>query len=180
VKKGNKVSNINVSSGVTLVELVIVMVILGILAAIGSGILLESADIFVLAKARRDVLAEGRYAIERISREIREEIEDPAADITSFTATNFTFTDPDSNSISFFQSGSTLLRNSDLLASSIDSLSFSYLEADGTTAAAAADIWRIGISLTLAAGGESTTLRSEVFPRNFYDDNAGFDGWSEQ
>ena len=164
--------------GFTLIELVMVIAILSVIGVFGSQMFLETAQIFLEARNRRDVVQEVRYAIERMSREIREDI-DSTSDVTAFTSSTFTYTDPSSTSISFTKSGSDLLRNSDVLAGNVSALTFTYLKADGTTASATSDIWRIKVSLTIAKGNETITLQTQVFPRNLYNDIVGFAGWAE-
>jgi prepilin-type N-terminal cleavage/methylation domain-containing protein len=168
-----------VEGGFTLIELIIVIGILSVIGVFGSQMFLETTEIFLEARNRRDAVHEARYAIERMSREIREDI-DSTADIIAFTASTFTYTDPNSASISFTKSGNDLLRNSDVLAGNVSDLTFTYLKADGTTASSASDIWRIKILLTVAKDDATITLQSQVFPRNLYNDITGFAGWAEQ
>lgn len=165
--------------GFTLIELIMVIAILSVIGVFGSQMFLETTEIFLEARNRRDVIQEARYAIERMSREIREDV-DATTDITTFSASTFTYTDPNSNSISFTKSGSNLLRNSDVLAGNVSDLTLAYLKADGTTASSASDIWRIKISLTVAKDDAAITLQSQVFPRNLYNDNTAFASWAEQ
>ncbi len=165
--------------GFTLIELIMVIAILSVIGVFGSQMFLETTQIFLEARNRRDAVQEARYAIERMSREIREDI-DATTDITAFSASTFTYTDPNSASVSFTKSGSNLLRNSDVLAGDVSALTFSYLKSNGATASSASDIWRIKVSLTVAKGNETITLQTQIFPRNLYNDITGFAGWAEQ
>ena len=165
--------------GFTLIEFVMVIAILGVIGVFGSQMFLETAEIFFEARNRRNVVQEARYGIERMTREIREDI-DTTTDITTFTASTLTYTDPNLTSVTFTKSGSDLLRNSDVLAGNVSALTFTYLKADGTTATSASDIWRIRVSLTVTQEDATITLQAQVFPRNLYNDIAGFASWAEQ
>lgn len=58
-------------SGFTLIELVTVIVILSILAVIGSGFMVRSAESYHQSVNRSQLIQQGRQAIERITRELR-------------------------------------------------------------------------------------------------------------
>jgi len=60
------------SSGFTLVEIVISIVLLGILAAVGSNMIYDSFRTTRLVDANQASRAQLRYAVERLAREIRE------------------------------------------------------------------------------------------------------------
>lgn len=169
----------NDRSGFTLIELIMVIAILSVIGVFGSQMFLETTEIFLEARNRRDAIHEARYAIERMSREIREDI-DATTDITTFSTSTLTYTDPNNASVSFTRSGSNLLRNSDVLAGDVSALTFSYLKSNGATAFLASNIWRIKVSLTVANGNETITLQTQIFPRNLYNDITGFAGWAEQ
>ena len=165
--------------GFSLIKLVIVIAILSLIGVFGSQMFLETTQVFLEARGRRDVVQEARYAIERMSREIREGIDTPS-DIITFTASTFTYIDPNSVTISFTRSGSNLLRNTDVLAGNVSALTFTYLRDNGSIATLTSQIWRIQISLTLQVGNADVTLETQVFPRNFYNDNTNFASWAEQ
>jgi len=58
-------------SGFTLVELVAVIVIISILAVIGSGFMLQTADSYHQSVSRSQLIQSGRQAVERITRQLR-------------------------------------------------------------------------------------------------------------
>lgn len=59
------------NKGFTLVELVIVIVLLGILSVGASGFIRLGSEMFVDTKNRSDMVATGRFVIERLNRELR-------------------------------------------------------------------------------------------------------------
>ena len=81
------------------------------------------------------------------------------------TSTALTFDDAADNTIAFSLSGSDLLRNGDLLAQGLTSLTFTYWKSDGTAAAVAADLHLVEIDLTAQTGSEPYRLQAAVFPR---------------
>lgn len=57
--------------GFTLVELIAVIVILGIVSALGSGFLISISDSYHKAQMRAKLIAKGRVVTEQISRQLR-------------------------------------------------------------------------------------------------------------
>lgn len=62
------------NEGIYLIEMVMAMVLLGIVGLSLSGILTQSAQIFVEGTARELTLQEGRFVSERIVRELRQAV----------------------------------------------------------------------------------------------------------
>lgn len=60
------------SSGFTLVELIVSIVLLGILAAVGSSMIVDSLTTTRMVNASNASAAQARYALERLEREVRE------------------------------------------------------------------------------------------------------------
>lgn len=59
------------SSGFTFVEIITVLVILGIVASIGSGFLISTVDAYRLTEVRAKLVARGRTSVEQITRQLR-------------------------------------------------------------------------------------------------------------
>jgi len=160
---------------VTLIELVMVIVIVGVLAGVSSMYIRETINLWRFLTFRSEVVAQGRTALIRMEREIRQ-VKDKNS-ISTASATQFQFTDINDNSINFYLSGNNLMRNSDILATNVQSLKFCYYKSDNqpvcspecgcsVTGAGLSTIYRVVIELQITSGGQSKTLRSQVYPRN--------------
>lgn len=158
--------------GVTLIELIMVMVIVGILAGGISVFVVQGIDIYNFVTFRNEDLAQARMAIDRMAREIRMLKDDHS--VMTATAAEFEFNDVNNDSIHFWLSGDSLLRNNDTLASGIQNLQFKYWDIQGNeltnpaVSPNATDIWRITIEMTIQRGDESMTVRTEAHPRNLF------------
>ncbi|MFZ5861702.1 MAG: prepilin-type N-terminal cleavage/methylation domain-containing protein [Nitrospirota bacterium] len=155
-------------SGVTLIELVITIVIVGIIAATTSLLLLTGVQEYVAQDARATLTTQGRLSLERMAREIRLIRSRTATDIPTMTATTLSFVDISGNAVTYTAGGGSVTRNGAMLASSGSAvLTFSYVQQDGTPAATAAQVWVIQMDLTFATGNETQSFRVRVHPRNF-------------
>jgi hypothetical protein len=144
-----------------MIELIMTIVIGGIIAIIVGPILMQGINGYLRSQDMTEMDAQGKLAMERMVREIRE-IANPASDISTMTANQLTFT-LSGSSISYTLSGNQLRRNSDPLASDVSSLTFSYFKNDWTTATTDRTlVWRIQIQFQLF----SQTFRTSVFLRN--------------
>jgi len=159
--------------GFTLIEVILVIVILGILAAVIVPPLMEGTRGWVDVGTRKDLVQQGRMAMERMVREIRNtgRKADDTSCISAASSTAYTFGDVNGdlvncNGISFSLSGSQLLRGTAVLAENVSSFQLTYYNnANGSTGTLSA-IRRVSVALTLANGTESVTLDSEVYLRN--------------
>ena len=153
----------------TLIELIVVIVIIGIVAGLAVSFVVGVVDSWFLSKVERDLVFNGRLALNRMVREIRQ-IRD-VDDIDTFTDTQFKFTDINDNVIDFQQSGTLLLRNDDELANNLKNtngggLAFTYFDSDSSVTAVQADVRMVQIKLVLESGGISVTVRSLARFRN--------------
>ncbi|MCX5717824.1 MAG: type II secretion system protein [Nitrospirae bacterium] len=160
--------------GVTLIELVITMVLMGIVALVVANALSTGIKGNLTTDNRKEALDQARVAMERMRREIRNL--NNSASVTTSSATQFCFTDTESTLIDYSYSNPNVTRDTGncaagggaTLSTNITSLSFVYLRADGTTDAAfsAANTKLIRITLTSTISSEAVQLQSEVWPRN--------------
>ena len=151
------------SAGYTLVELVAVILILGVIGFVTSHVIMESTKVYARTVPAMEAAYQARLSAQLMQREIRD-MKDTAS-ITAFTATALTFVDNSDTTIAYSLSGSDLLRNGDLLAQGVTSLSFTYWKTDGTTALLAADLHLAEFDLTVQTGNEPYRIRTAAFPR---------------
>lgn len=161
--------------GFTLVELLIVIVVVSVVGVAFVSMFAEGIRTYEVVDAGKDMLQEGRYAEERIARELRR-VRDNAS-ITVANATTFTFVDRGGTTQSFSWSGvpgAALLhtRNgvSRTLAGGVDSLAFGYWRSDGSAAKpvvapSATDIWRVSVYLRLVKGTQKVETTGAAFLR---------------
>ena len=157
--------------GFTLIELILAIVLLGIISAAFAAGLVPTMRASIIVDNRKEGLQEARRVMDRMVREIRLIRSNTSTDIVTWTSTDLKFNDMYSNSVEFVRSGAsapyTLLRNTNILCGNVQSLSFTYLNKNGSAAGSVGNIWRIQISLQVKVGNETVDLRSEVNPGNF-------------
>lgn len=174
----------NSSKGLTLIEVIIVIVILAIASAITINFLVNSLKVYTMTVNQKTLLDEGKSALERMCRDIRDasSITLPAAggsgSSISFTRTNATALDSASENITFQLAGGNLQKVKTLppatsnLAGNISA--FSVTRDTGS---------EIKLQLTLSLGtGENVTLQTKVFPKNLPKDSTYktfFQNWME-
>lgn len=156
--------------GVTLIELVITIVLVGIIASVGSLLLQQGVRAYINEDARADLTNQGRVAIERMAREIREIRSRTSLDIPGCcSATSLSFYDVAGNRIDYDVSGGNVVRRNLTALASGDAvvLGFLYYRTDGTPAANASEVWVIQVDLIVTRNGESQPFRIRVHPRSF-------------
>lgn len=177
------------SSGFTLVELVISIVLIGILATVGSSMIVDSFTTTRMVNADNASTAQARYALERLAREIREIKYDSTGG--NYCITTMTTTPPklvfyktsgaysstcstNVDTVTIDTSGSNLRLGysstgvTSNLSNQVSSFSLAYYDiADNTTASTGA-IRFVVITLTVTdpTSGQSTSQRTRVALRN--------------
>ncbi len=160
-------------AGVTLVEMVVVIILLGIVFAIGSMLVSNAFRSYFAGRDITDAEWQGRIAVERMTRELRA-VRAPA-DLTIAPDNEITFNDTAGNTVRFYINGTTLTRseggttNAQPLADKINSLNFYYLRKDGETAetSTASNVYYISVKLRVMDDNYDETLRATVRPRHF-------------
>ena len=154
--------------GVSLMEMIIVIVILGIIAGFSSTLLSGGFDAYFSERDLADTVWQGRLALARLNRDLRTVRSPTPSDLTISPATQITFVNTSGNTVSYALSGTTLMRNSQPLADGISNLNFSYIGNDGsTTVTSAAAVYYISASFTVVQNGASRDERTLIHPRNF-------------
>lgn len=149
-------------SGFTLIELVMVTVLLGILGGIFGRILLQTFSVYRTSQNITETDWQGFLALERLTNDVH--TIRSASGITTTSASSFAFTDINGASVTYSLSGSTLLRNSQTLASGVTGLSFAYQNNAGIAATGTAVRYVIP-SITLTQGNVSTVFTTTIGTR---------------
>lgn len=177
--------------GFSLIELVLVMVMIGIMAAALTPVAFSSLTAYDKTLGDVEVLDKVRYATERLAREIRE--------VNYSTSSGFAFTSMGANSMSFtrqfsyYDTSGNLTSTSDTLVTigntgsavtlayssvsgvtptltdeldSTSGLAFSYFDANGDVTASVTNVRRVQITLQLRHNGNPYTQRTNVELKN--------------
>ena len=156
--------------GFTLIETMLVIALVGFLgasAAVGLSTALEAAS---QGQSRGETSETLSLALSRMIQEISQ-LKDSESVVTAGAA-EFRFSDIDDQDIRYHLVGNQLLRNNDVLARNVQSLTFGYWDSNSTSlsspqvAPSETDLWRISIQLVGTKGGQTVNLRSQIHPRN--------------
>ena len=162
------------SSGFTLIEMVIVIVLVGILATIAATIIMQGVRAYSDEQSRSDAHYQAKLAVERMSREIR--LIRSSADISVMNSTLLSFTDINGTQMGFRLNGGNIERTEDnavswqTLATNITGPGgniFTFLDNNGAVTAVPISLWLVQIQFTATQGTESIDMRTTVHPRNF-------------
>jgi prepilin-type N-terminal cleavage/methylation domain-containing protein len=168
------------SYGFTLVEMTLVIALTGIVFVIGGLVMGRAFESYDLTRTTTNADWQGRVALERMVRELREIRTATAADLV-FSGTQVRFIDADGNGVCFRLVGTTLQRSADGPASvcgtttpqpladnvATNGLSFFYYDNAGAVTAVAANVYYIAVTLQISQGTITETFRAAVQPRRF-------------
>ena len=178
-KEMSKRVSLKGQKGVTIIELIMGIVIVGTLAGISSMYIKQVMDLWNFISFREETSSQGSTALIRIARELRQ-----ANDITTADAANLLFTadldsDGTDDSVQYFRNAASELRRvfnnnnsgqGDILSSGLSGLDLTYYDANNSALARPvadpAEIKRIKIELTMQAGSQTKTLKTQIWPRN--------------
>jgi prepilin-type N-terminal cleavage/methylation domain-containing protein len=150
-------------NGFTLLELIMVIVIMGIMALVMTGIIGTQAQSFVSTFNSSSILHEGRRTIDML----RSDLHGLSADnINTMDADHLIFTDSDGNTLDYELSDSTLSRNGTITARFLKQNPFSYLDIDQSETAVTADVVFIKITLDFERYNEYHKHEEIVYLRN--------------
>jgi hypothetical protein len=171
---------IKARSGVTLIELIKVIVVVGALVGLFSLGVVEAVNLWRFLTFHNEIVSQGRMALARMGREIRqmpprtpvfEPIQVANADSIEFDVMDL----DEDGSIDRLEynrdTGNNELKrifkgNPDILATNVSNLGFTYYNKNNQIASGPSDVYRITITLTLTDGSQTFILSSQVFPRN--------------
>lgn len=176
-------SRLETRKGVTLIELIMAITIVGILTTVSSLYIKETIDLWRFLSFRSEAVAQGRTALIRMDREIRQ-VKDSAsialADLSRLRFTSLDLSgDGNDDTVEFYRDAATnelrRIFNSnpaqgDALASGIANLAFTYYNSSGAAlsipVADTTQIYRIAVEINIASGTQTKTLQTQVYPRN--------------
>jgi prepilin-type N-terminal cleavage/methylation domain-containing protein len=158
------------SAGFSLIEILLVCVLIGVIAAVIIPPLQQGVQSFAVTETRTDLTSQARQATTRMIRELRniQKEGDNTPNISSANATSITFVDVLDSTITFSLAGSTVQRNSNALVEQVSSLQFRYFDIDNvelTGAFTPNNVRRIMLTLTLADGGQTVSVTEQTFLR---------------
>ena len=167
--------------GVTLLELIVAIVLLGMLAAVGTNMISDTMRTSYYATENHSSGSQARFAAERIAREIREMAYGASGyTITAKSATSLAFTKADGTAVTLTcASGCTAATNTvtvtyatttATLAEHVAANGFAlaYLDLDGLVTTVNNDMRFVQITLSLqnTKTGMTDSIRTRVFLRN--------------
>ena len=163
-------NNQECQKGMTLLELIIVIVLIGIVAIFVTGLMFYEINLYDSLSNRTDKLQISRNAFRMISRDVRQ-IMAPDS-ISQAYMNSIQFDDVDDFTIAYTFSNNQIFRNGDLLQNSVQNLEFEYFDGSGNQLTAPvsnpSQIRTISIDLTTALGNnQSFNLTTKIYPRNF-------------
>lgn len=136
------------SKGFTLIELVMVLVIVSVISVVLGKALYQAFQTFITAQNAQEVDWNGLIALQRINNDIH--TIRSSASITTIGSNNFVFTDVNGNSVQYQLSGTNLMRNTQVLAAGIQSLSFTYSNASGSATTTPSAVRYVTTTITVA------------------------------
>lgn len=149
--------------GFTLIELVFVVLLLGLISVAVVRFYGNNLIASQTLENTTDALLQGRLALERMVIDMR--AIQATNEITTNTSSNLVFTDINGNAFDYNLSGGNLLCNSQVLASGVNGLTFTYYDKDGVVTATVANIRYIKIALNITKNNTNVTLTTSVYLR---------------
>jgi len=173
------------NKGFTLIEIIVVIIILSIVSVITIKFLVDSLRIYTMTVNQKTLFDEGKLALERMCRDIRD-----ARSITPFAGTASSVTFVRDNATVQDIAGETIIFQRNNVASTLEKVKASPAAtrtmADNVFTFAVTNATNeIQLQLTLQlASGENVTLQTKVYPKNLAKDATHtyknfYQNWSE-
>lgn len=165
-------------AGITLIEILVVLFIMGMIAMALYGILKGGLDVWRGGKERTDIIAQARVAMDRLTREAREATYMKAADITGINFSAYLLDTTNLKDVSYYyDSAENILYRNEAsggareMAKYMNSFSLYYYAKNMTVLSSPvtnpSDIWMIEIKSEVKKDDNIVNLRSTVQPRNY-------------
>lgn len=160
----------------TLLELVVVIVVTGILFALGAVMLGRAFHSFALARDATNLGVQGRVALERIERELRAIRSPTAADVPTRLASDIQFVDTEGQTVRFYYDpGARQVLRSDgatawPLADGVTGFTLEYLDRNAAVLGippTASQVYYITVRMDVTRGDYSQAYRVTLVPRRF-------------
>jgi prepilin-type N-terminal cleavage/methylation domain-containing protein len=159
--------------GFSLIELVMVMVVFGIVAAVAAPVVSSGFQAYFTGRDIAEVDWQARVALERMTRELRA-MRAPS-DLVITAADDIAFVDLDGNTIRYCMgavggcagTAGDLMRNGQPLAIGISNLDFSFLTRAAVATATPAQVYYVTVAFSATRNATSKAHRTTVSPRNF-------------
>ena len=150
--------------GFTLIEMVLSITLIGLVAVTIGMLIYQGTKSYDMLSSQKEIAQQGALAMERLSR-----------DILAMTASEVRFVTTALEGRGFRLDGGTLRARDGsgagdpeyALTDRVTSLTFEYLQDDGSAASSPAEVWMIDVEMTLSDGTESFPLKARVHPRSF-------------
>ena len=167
--------------GFSLIEMVVVIVLTGIVFAVGGSALYAAFQSYFTASDISDTDWQPRVALERMAREIRAVRSATAADLSIASGTQIQFFDSDGNGVCFYRDAATnrLMRSADgpgsacagtspqPLADYVTAVTFSYWDNNAASTGTVTAVYFVTVQISVQNGNYIGTFRTNVHPRNF-------------
>lgn len=132
--------------GFTLLELILSIVIIGVISVVVGRIIFQSFKTFTIAQNVSDIDWQGLLVMENFANDVH--TIRSANDISTITSSNFSFVNTSGTTVTYQLSGSTLTRNSQTLATGVQSIGFAYYDKNYSVTATAANVRYITFTAT--------------------------------
>ncbi|MDF1795213.1 MAG: prepilin-type N-terminal cleavage/methylation domain-containing protein [Coxiellaceae bacterium] len=149
--------------GVTLVELIIVIVLIGIVAGIMGTIFRQVANTYTIQKQISETSWQARLALFRMERELTE-----AINLTSSTSsTLLSFVSPqDGSTVNYSRTGTVLYRGNSPIARNVSAFSVGGLNSSFVSTSTVSEIHCVTLDLSISHDNQTIPLSTTVCPRN--------------
>jgi type II secretory pathway pseudopilin PulG len=156
--------------GLSLVEAVIVIAVVGVLITVLLPFFRTNVDSYVTVKTKKDVLQSARIGFNRMMTELK--MLEASLQIDYAYSDQIQFDLVHETNIHYAFENGQLSRNGEKLIDHVQSLVFKYYHENGTEKFTPfwsdSDVWRIEVQASVGSGENTVTFRGQVSPRNIH------------